>query len=125
MILTANVGVADQHSCVVLPLPVPLQGLHRSTAINLKQAIGNVCRLPFIRELQTCDPGVFSADMSACDRASADNVAEDSAYADFDGLSRLRMRCHAHIAASAQGRGFASADGDHRIQFVHENDAIN
>lgn len=97
--------VTGQYSCAIMPLPPPVLALDRGTGANLKQSLDAATAIPLLGSLVEESRDAFVADVSACDRASANNVCEDASAID-SGRARLRMPCFAHVAATAQGRAF-------------------
>ena len=74
----------------------------------LQVAIERACHVPLWRQLEQSNKDVFAAGISCCDRAGSNGVAEDQVYAATDDVARLRLPCYAHIASTAQGRGFSA-----------------
>ena len=107
-ILTENLDTGV-FSCTVMPLPCPLQVLDRGTGVNLKHGLDHATSIPGFSAFvdNCCQSDTFIGDVSACDRASANRVAEDGSYVQ-NKVPRLRMPCMAHIASTGQGRSFAA-----------------
>ena len=104
---------------MVCSLPCPVQALQKGTGAIVKHALQKVCRVPLLDELRnTLRPSShrdsflerpFSVDMSCCDRAGENRVAEDALYLDSAAhIERLRMPCFVHIGSTSTGRGLSS-----------------
>ena len=106
-ILTQKVDRPQRWQCSVMPIPCPVQILDRGTGEVLRHCIDAVTRIPVLHDV-CCVPDVFAADISCCDRASANGRCGDGLYAGAAARTkRLRMPCFAHTASTSQGRVYA------------------
>ena len=98
-------------SCQIATLPCPINVIDKGSAKCLKQAVTSASSCPHWSALCSADPDVFAADIACADRAKANDLTEDSIYAE-SGMPRLRLPCFAHIMSTGQGRGFNSVSKD-------------
>ena len=106
-----TVDERGEFSCQIATLLCPINVIDKGSAKCLKQAVTSASSCPHWSALCSADPDVFAADIACADRAKANDLTEDSIYAE-SGMPRLRLPCFAHIMATGQGRGFNSVSKD-------------
>ena len=112
-----------QFLATCLTLPCPIVALDRGTGRNIKRALAEVSHIPILQRLQRRDD-VYCAEVTCADRAGANNVTEDGAYAEGC-ADRLRTPCFAHIAATAQSRGFSVASQEYCFCYDDDDDVVD
>ena len=100
-----------EYACSIASLPCPINVIDKGTAKCLKQAVTSASSCPYWPQLCSADPEVFAADIVTADRAKANDLTEDSIYAE-SGMPRMRLPCFAHIMSTGQGRGFSTISDD-------------
>ena len=95
---------SDKWFCWSIPLSSPLQIVDRGTSACLKACWHQQWDLPMLDELLT--RFYFVVDATTCDRASANDLCEDTLALSFP-WAHLRVPCLAHIASTSQGHAFA------------------
>ena len=116
MVLYQNLPLESEEDkgafdCIVLNLPCRVQVADRGTGEVLQAAVDKVSEIPGLASFRDENAAAFSTDVSHCDRAKSNNRAEDGLFARH-GVPRVRMICVAHIASTAQGRGFSVVADD-------------